>query len=418
MASRFNPLAALEGSFLGFPFKISRERGQGGRRGPLHEYPDRDLPYFEDLGRKAKEFDLAIYFVGDAADVTAQLFEALLQKGRAGSLILPGLRRERMVARSWSYDRDSGKGNWVAMQVGFVEAGGNQFPTSSDSWPHRLIDAALDARTAFADALGEGLSVLDLSQEVTEQLAGSAGLLAVTLDGVAQVASGLAPSTAIAAAGLLTAGYAGDWAGVRDGVPIDTVLFAAATASLLAGWADALVGTTPTNESRQRAVDGLFGVYDVSAESSWYVPGTQTELQAVQISNQAAYSAGIRRLALTEAARISASLVFASYDDAARLRERFADAFDVEIDQAASAPSPRLALTDLAATTLRAISEGGADKARLVPYAIARPRPALALSQYWYGDQGGIAARAAELTARTGAIHPAFLPASGERLSR
>src|SRR5947209_18137054 len=109
MPGRFNPLTALEGSFLGFPFKISRERGQGGRRGPLHEYPDRDVPYFEDLGRKAKEFDLAIYFLGDSADLQARLFDELLQKGREGPLVLPGLRRLRMKACSWSYERDAGK---------------------------------------------------------------------------------------------------------------------------------------------------------------------------------------------------------------------------------------------------------------------------------------------------------------------
>ena len=65
MPARFDPLSALEGSFRGFPFKIAHERGEGGRRGPLHEYPDRDEPFFEDLGRRAKRFELNVYFVGD-----------------------------------------------------------------------------------------------------------------------------------------------------------------------------------------------------------------------------------------------------------------------------------------------------------------------------------------------------------------
>ena len=39
-----------------------------------------------------------------------------------------------------------------------------------------------------------------------------------------------------------------------------------------------------------------------------------------------------------------------------------------------------------------------------------------ALAQLFYGDDPDVPGRAAELVARTGAIHPAFLPAKGERL--
>ncbi len=414
MAGRFNPLTALEGSFLGFPFKISHEHAEGGRRGPLHQYPDRDVPYFEDLGREAKRFELAIYFVGPIADLTGDLFEALLWKGNVGSLILPRLRRERMKAQKWTFDRESGKGNWVACQVTFVEVGRNSFPTATDSWPHKLLDAALAARTAFADALGNALSLVDLPPEATAVLAGSAGALVVALNASALVASGQAPSSALAAASLLTAGYRSDWGGPS----IDTLAFAAATFGLLTAWADALAGDAPTSDSRARAIDGLFGVYDTAAAPYWYAPGVLTPLEQVEISNQAALSAGIRRAALVEAARLAASIEFKSYDDAAALRGRFADAFDDEVDQAAREPAVRGSLVDLGATTLTAISTAGADKAKLVTYRVAGPRPALALAQFWYGDDDDVAGRAAELVSRTGAIHPAFMPANGERLSK
>jgi prophage DNA circulation protein len=414
MPGRFNPLTALEGSFLGFPFKIAREHGEGGRRGPVHEYPDRDEPYFEDLGRKAKLFELNIYFIGPTADLTADLFDALLWKGNSGSLILPRQRRERMKAQKWSYDREAGKGNWVQFQVTFVEVGRNAFPTATDSWPHKLIDAALAARTAFADAMDSGLSLAGLPPEATAVLAGSAGTLVAVLNASALVASGQAPSTALAAASLLTGGYAASWAGPS----IDTSAFALATFGLLTSWADALAGDTPTNDSRSRAIDSLLGVYDTAASPYWYAPGTQTPLEAAEISNQAALSAGIRRATLVEAARLAASLEFASYDDAAALRDRFADSFDEEIDRAAGESNVRGALVDLGSTTLTAISTAGADKAKLVSYRVAGPRPALALANFWYADDDDVPGRAAELRSRTGAIHPAFMPAEGERLSK
>ena len=211
MPARFDPLSALEGSFRGFPFKIARERGEGGRRGPVHEYPDRDEPFFEDMGRRAKRWELNVYFVGPSADLQADLWDKLLWKGEVGPLILPRLRRERVKAQTWSYDRDAGKGNWVACNVAFVEAGQNQFPAPTTSWPHALLEAALDARTAFADAMGSALSLVGLdgtlSQEAVEGLIGDAMALGEVLTVVAQVAGGQAPASALAQAGLLVTAY-------------------------------------------------------------------------------------------------------------------------------------------------------------------------------------------------------------------
>jgi prophage DNA circulation protein len=418
MLARFDPLSALEGFFLGFPFKIARERGEGGRRGPLHEYPDRDEPYFEDLGRRARRWELNVYFVGPTADLQADLWDKLLWKGTTGPLILPRLRRERVKAQTWSYDRDAGKGNWVSCQVTFVEAGQNQFPAPSTSWPHALLEAALDARTAFADALGGALELIGLdgtlSQEALESLVGDALALGEVLTVVAQVAGGLAPSSALASAGLLVAAYTGG----LSVATLDTVVLATSTVTLLAGWSDALAGPSPERSARSRAIDGLFGVYDQAASDDWYAPGALSPLQAIQVANQAAFSQGIRRAALAEVARHAASLDFASYDDAAALRERLADAFDDEINFSTVPDGARARLLDLRSATLQAISAAGADKAKLVPYAVPRPRPALALAQLFYGDDSDVPARAAELVARTGAIHPAFLPARGERLSK
>jgi len=423
--TRFDPLAALEGAFLGFPFKLAAERGEGAIRGPVHEYPDRDLPFFEKLGRSAKRFDLAVYFVGDGADLQADLFDRLLWKGTAGPLILPGFRRETMLAQRWSYRKEAGKGRWVQFDIHFVEAGRNAYPSPETSWPHTLLEAALEARTAFGAALGEALSLVGLDggplgQEAVEDLIGRAEMLGTVLNVAAQLAAGEAPSTALAAAAALTLDYTGSL-----GPALETAVFAAATVSLLGNWADALAGPSPDRLSRSRAIEALFVVYGEGASDSWYAPAALTPLEQAEIANQGALSSGIRRVALAEIARQAASLDFASYDDAAGLRGRLADAFDDEINLAGDASAPggrseraRVALQDLRAAALQAISAAGADKARLVPYDVPRPRPALALAQLFYGDAADVTDRARELVARTGAIHPAFLPARGERLSK
>jgi prophage DNA circulation protein len=424
MALRFNPLTALEGSFRGFPFLISRDRRPGGQRGPLHEYPQRDVPYFQALGRKGKRWELTVYFIGVAgdrtgstADIQAAGFEALLDQGKPGTLVLPGLQRVQAYAQSWEPERSSDKAGWVGVHVVFVEAGRNQYPSSQTSWPHTLLAAALAARTAFGAALAGGLAIDGLPLSVQDALSGSAEALAYTLDIAAQLASsGSAPSSVLAAAGVLTAGFLA--ALPTDAAPVlDVAALAAATVSLLSGWTDALTTISPDDASRAQAIDALFTVYGEASSEAWYAPAGQSPTEAAAIANQAAFSAAVRRLALTEAARVAASLNFSSYDDAVALRARFADAFDEEVNQASGVDGSREALADLQANTLLAISEAGADKARLTPYTVPQPRSAIGLAQLFYPGDPDVASRAAELAQRNGVVHPSFMPAAGERLS-
>lgn len=409
----FNPFAGLDASWRGIPFKVENESGEGGRRGPLHEYPDRDTPYFEDMGRAADKFSISAYFVGDLADLTGRLFEAALRKPGSGLLIHPTRGRQTVVCTHWRRQTSRSKANWVEYTLSFVEAGRNLMPAASTSWPNVVLDAVNRAQAAFSDVLSQGLNLTGLSSEAGDMLIGNATALGLVLNNQTLMTAGLAPSSAIAAAGLLTSGYVSSW---EPG--LDTVLLATATVALLGAWASAFAGPSPDRTSSMRAINGLFGVYDTAASDQWYAAVAITPLQAAELSNQAAFSAAIRRSSLAEAARLAVSIDFATYDEAAALRSRFADAFDEEINAAIDSTVARSVLLDLSSATLTAISVAGADKAKLVPYRIGTPRPALVLAQMFYPDDPTGSARAAELTARTGAIHPAFLPVQGERLSK
>ena len=51
-------MALREASFKGVPFKVDETEGQFGRRNVLHQYPYRDLPFAEDLGREVRRFSV------------------------------------------------------------------------------------------------------------------------------------------------------------------------------------------------------------------------------------------------------------------------------------------------------------------------------------------------------------------------
>ena len=81
-----------EASFRGVPFEVDDVEASGGRRVVLHEYPLRDTPYREDLGRRAREFSVRGYIIQgrtyDYATSRANLLKALEAYG-AGELVHP-----------------------------------------------------------------------------------------------------------------------------------------------------------------------------------------------------------------------------------------------------------------------------------------------------------------------------------------
>ena len=52
-----------QASFRGAQFEVDDVDASGGRRLVKHEYPLRDVPYAEDMGRKAREYSVKAFIV-------------------------------------------------------------------------------------------------------------------------------------------------------------------------------------------------------------------------------------------------------------------------------------------------------------------------------------------------------------------
>uniref|UniRef100_UPI002032A221 DNA circularization N-terminal domain-containing protein n=1 Tax=Escherichia coli TaxID=562 RepID=UPI002032A221 len=78
-----------DASFRGVPFKVEEESAGTGRRVETHEYPNRDKPYTEDLGKVTFRPSITAYVVGDDCfDQRDRLIEALNKPG-PGTLVHP-----------------------------------------------------------------------------------------------------------------------------------------------------------------------------------------------------------------------------------------------------------------------------------------------------------------------------------------
>lgn len=79
----------VEASFRGVPFKVEEESAGTGRRVETHEYPNRDKPYTEDLGKITFRPSITAYVVGDDCfDQRDRLIDALNKPG-PGTLVHP-----------------------------------------------------------------------------------------------------------------------------------------------------------------------------------------------------------------------------------------------------------------------------------------------------------------------------------------
>lgn len=149
----------LTGSFRGVAFHVERADTQGGRRWLVHEYPRRDRPYTEDMGRRAKEWRLTFFVAGDDYDRERDaLIEALEAPGPA-TLVHPYLGSFSAVANDVRWSESTRDGGVCNFQVTFVESGKETYPATSVDTRREVQQAAVAAEVAALDDFVEGWSI-------------------------------------------------------------------------------------------------------------------------------------------------------------------------------------------------------------------------------------------------------------------
>ena len=173
-------------SFRGVPFKI---RGSGvsvGRRVALYEYPQKDKPYAEDMGRASRVITLDAFVIGaDYILQTERLIGALETPGK-GKLVHPWLGEMTCTATANGEINYSDTDRIASCSLTFTESGELIFPTASsatdflsrlaadsllsqcfDSFASKFslvseaMDLALDADRVLSSAVSEFTAIID-----------------------------------------------------------------------------------------------------------------------------------------------------------------------------------------------------------------------------------------------------------------
>lgn len=131
----------LPASFRGVGFWIDQAKTPVGRKGQLHEYPQRDLPYFEDLGQQAKTHDITAFIIGaDCLEQRDKLLKAL--EAGSGELVHPWLGRLQVKVGECDMTHTRQDGGLVTFSLKFYPDRPLPFPTATVSTQKVLLAKA------------------------------------------------------------------------------------------------------------------------------------------------------------------------------------------------------------------------------------------------------------------------------------
>ncbi len=115
-------------SFRGVPFHVGEADGEFGRRKVIHEFPGRDKPFTEDMGRKAQKFPITGYVIGDNYLRQRDILIAAAEKEGAGRLIHPYYGIKTVDCMSLTVSESLDDGGLARITFEFVESGSPLFP--------------------------------------------------------------------------------------------------------------------------------------------------------------------------------------------------------------------------------------------------------------------------------------------------
>lgn len=379
-------------SFRGVAFHTVSDSATFGRRSVLHEFPFRDLPYVEDMGRKAREIRIVGFVLGaDYLTALDSLIDAIEQPG-SGKLVHPTL-GELTVSISDGgviIDQSNAEGGVARISFSCIESGEARFPSAAaatqDVLKTRAGEASLSAASGFTQRFDlDGLPgwaqrlSIDRAQGFLDQVRGAIAPLANFASGrgtVLGILDAIAPQL-------------GDL--LRDGHS-----FTQQVGSLLG----ALRGGIDAPAAMR-----VLGTLDTYGAGETHLPAT-TETRRREATNRDSLVEFLRATAAIDRAHAVAELEFDDFQQAVEVR----DSVTAQIDIVADATTDDTlfdALTAVRAAVVRDVATRGADLARLVTVTPQATMPALVLAHDLYQD----ASRDADILMRNRIVHPGFVPA-------
>ena len=406
-------LKLRDASFRGVPFYVSSIKKSFQRRKVVHEYPQKDDHYVEDLGKGVTKYEVTAFLVGDnCVEKAKRLEKALLTEG-PGTFVNPWEGNLNVtVFETSSIDYDNSVHRYCSIQISFIDAGQLTNPESSQ-----------DKKT-YARKIAEALGLSSVSNFIVAykenpyyQLYQSA------LNGTILEELGIISNSELAQIFEIT----------------DEILELGANATYLLGagpetFADKVLGALglarfSTIQTRwSGVVDQLSNIVSnekLNSATSAKVnePTILSDIEDASITNQAVVEGLIRGVLISQAIGASTLIgssvdteinesepsdgaVSVSIDELLSTRDNLLTVIDRELENPLISDEMFLNLLDARCATFALFTEKAEGLSRLIYVDLPINEPAVVVAYDYYDDS----AREAEIVKRNKVIHSGFCP--------
>lgn len=372
-------LVRTQASFRGVPFNVDTAESQGGRRGVTHEYPFRDEPFREDLGRQVRKFTVEGHVIGaDYLTARDKLLAALESPSGPGELVHPYYGTRHVAVSGFRVREAAADGGLARFSIEFEETPSRpKEPTAIVDTSTVLTTKAGAARTAvveeFSGVYAPGVHTDSLATQVVRASAAVSDVLQAATQDPQEAALAAARSAAVAA-------------GAET-----LVQTADAVANALVDLLDAATGLSSAQ---------LLPVY--SADLGEH-PSDVTENRVIEGENYDALQRLVQRLVVARAAELALLETFVSYEAAVSARDAIAEFLDEQMELAGDDAYP--ALVELRAALVNAVPAADSTLPHLISYTPPETVPSLVLAHRLYGS----VALESDVLARNAVPNPLFV---------
>lgn len=397
-------------SFRGVKFKVSETSVEVGRRGVTHEFPGRDEPQGEDLGRKAQTFTVQAFVLGaDYMAARDELIKACEKEG-PGELVHPFLGKKNVFCFGGCRVDESitGEGGIARLTITFTEAGKAVFPKATQDTGYGLSSAADALKSASATSFLSKFSAGGLPQFALDSATGKVTSFADTLDGALSGVTSNSTSVANLAFSIRNLK-----ATASDLINTPSLLSSKMSSAMsllknaLGFEEDSAAGQIVDYGARASfaqyaSIMSAFGSGDMPIP-----PRTDTRVQ--EQDNLDALNDHTQMLALADAALSATDLSFTSTADAAAIRDALTDKID-DLAEATSDDNVYIALHRMRAAVTRAVPPPAEDLASISKIILNESTNSLALAYDLYES----VENEQDIIDRNEISHPGFLPGGRE----
>lgn len=385
-------------SFRGVTFMVPGHGNQFGLRGVTHEYPLKDKPFREELGRRAEGFQIEAIIGGPDYMAARDSLKAACLKGGPGKLVHPYLGSLTVKFLEGSLTESTEMGGLATFSLSFVESGEEVYPTQAIDAQAAVTDSASTVQAKAAEVFTEDYSVRGpgfLAEAVIRDIKAAVTMARRIVRSVVGPAADEVFTALDQAVTLTTAAVS------QASTVVTKVTAVVSAVASVKSPGDALAAFRALEELTQFGAVMASGHPASSlAEPLSAIPFT-TATRAVQAANRGLLQTLTRVTATAEAAAAALGLEPASYQQAAELRDGLDALLRTEILSAGDAGHDDLyrALTSLQAEVIPALTEQAVNLPKLRTFTVPPGgRDILVIASTLYGSPD----RAEEILARNG----------------